>query len=100
MKSILKKKKISASDLTNPELLQIIYDPCRLAKDVLEHPGDKYVPDDDKMRNQRAFHESTAMHRLIIGGNQSGKTRAAAQEVRWWLLENHPHQETPTAPKI
>ena len=100
MKSILKKKKISALDLTNPEVLQIIYDPCRLAKEVLEHPGDKYVPDEHPMRRQESFHKSKAMHRLIIGGNQSGKTRAAAQELRWWLLENHPYQDTPPHPRI
>ena len=100
MKSILKKKKISASQLIDPEVLQVIYEPCRLANDVMNHPGKDYVPDDNKMRNQRAFHESTSMHRLIIGGNQSGKTRAAAQEVRWWLMENHPYQETPAAPQI
>ncbi len=100
MKSISKKKKISAFDLASPDILSVIHDPCRLALDVMNHPGKDYVPDDNKMRNQQSFHESTSMHRLIIGGNQSGKTRAAAQEIRWWLMGNHPYQETVSAPQI
>ena len=93
-------KSLKATDLATPEVLQAIFEPCRLAHEVLMHPGKDYVPDDNKERNQRSFHESTSMHRLILGGNQSGKTRAAAQEVRWWLLGNHPYQETPDAPQI
>ena len=91
---------ISISQLSRPEVLQAIYEPCRLVKDVMNHPGKDYVPDEHKMRRQKSFHASTSMHRLIIGGNQSGKTRASAQEIRWWLMENHPYQETPSAPQI
>ena len=91
---------IPASRLTEPELMQALYEPCRLLKEVVDHPGKDYVPDDSPDRNQRAFHESTQMHRMLLGGNQSGKSRAAAQEIAWWLLEKHPYQDTPRAPKI
>jgi hypothetical protein len=91
---------ILLSQLSKPDILQAIYEPCRLVNDVINHPGKDYVPDDHEMRRQKSFHESTCMHRLIIGGNQSGKTRAAAQEIRWWLMENHPYQETHPSPQI
>lgn len=52
------------------------------------------------MANQRAFHASTARTRLVFGGNQSGKSRCVAQEIKWWLEESHPYRETPLRPKI
>lgn len=37
---------------------------------------------------------------MLFGGNQSGKSRAAAQEIKWWLEGSHPHRKTPSQPKI
>lgn len=64
------------------------------------HPGDAYEPDNDPEGNQLAFHQSEAAIRLVFGGNQSGKSRAASQEVKWWVEESHPYLKTPIAPKI
>jgi hypothetical protein len=59
------------------------------------HGGKDYVPDDHPDRPQRGFHESTAMHRLLLGGNQSGKSLAAAHEIDWWARGTHPFREVP-----
>ena len=39
---------------------------------------------------QREFHENQYQRRLLIAGNQIGKTRALAAEVWWHALGNHP----------
>lgn len=98
------------------ELPELILDPHRLATDrhtlafVLpfveelhrrkNHPGDQYVPDDDREGNQLSFHQSNAPIRLLFGGNQSGKSRSASQEIKWWCEESHPYLITPKAPKL
>lgn len=64
------------------------------------HPGDQYIPDDNPLANQEGFHKSLARTRLLFGGNQSGKSRAAAQEIKWWLEGSHPYRTTPSQPKI
>ena len=89
-----------ASTLAQPEMLRLLFEPCRLWKEVQDHPGRKYVPDEHPTRNQRGFHESTAMHRMLLGGNQSGKSKAAAHEIKWWAEGNHPHQEVPEKSEI
>ena len=92
--------KIPLSVLTQVDILEAILPACQLYNEVDNHAGYKYVPDDNPRRNQRGFHESNTMHRILMGGNQSGKSRASAQEVMWWLTQTHPYQETPSAPKI
>lgn len=52
------------------------------------------------MAPQKQFHQSTARTRLLFGGNQSGKSRAASQEIKWWLEGSHPYRTTPSQPKI
>jgi len=59
-----------------------------------------YKPDRHEERNQYGFHTSRCSIRLLFGGNQSGKSRALAQEIAWWLTETHPYQETPKGPRI
>lgn len=74
-----------------------------IAKETLrrrKHPFFSYRPDDHKLRPQLAFHRSRQINRIVFGGNQSGKSRAVAQEIAWWLTESHPFQPTPVAPKI
>jgi hypothetical protein len=66
----------------------------------IEHPYYNFAPDDHPLRNQEGFFRSTAMTRLVFGGSQSGKSRSIAQEIAWWLCEDHPYQETPAAPRI
>jgi hypothetical protein len=66
----------------------------------LVHPFETYKPDNHADRPQLAFHQSPAMVRVAAGGNQSGKSRAVAQELAWWLSERHPYQDTPRAPRI
>ncbi len=66
-----------------------------------EHASQTYVPDDNPRRNQRAFHASSAWCRLLFGGNRSGKSRSAAQEIYWWTTNTHPHLEKlPNAARI
>jgi len=64
------------------------------------HPSKTYIPDDRPERNQLGFHKSIAWARLAFGGNRSGKSRSAAQEIFWWATESHPHQPTPKGPRI
>lgn len=73
---------------------------CREILRRRKHPYYEYKACDHPKRNQKAFHESEASIRLIFGGNQSGKSRAVAQEIAWWLCEDHPYQTTPKAPRI
>jgi hypothetical protein len=65
-----------------------------------EHPYFAWRPDVDPARPQKQFHQSKAMIRLLFGGNQSGKSRTAAQEIAWWLCEDHPYQETEPTPRV
>lgn len=74
-----------------------------VCKEVLRrkyHPGDLYKPDNNPEADQLGFHRSMARTRLLFGGNQSGKSRATAQEVKWWLEGSHPYRTTPEKPKI
>lgn len=48
--------------------------------------------------SQVKFHKSTAMGRLYIGGNRSGKTVGGATESVWRLLGRHPYQAVPPPP--
>ncbi len=47
---------------------------------------------------QYTFHSSTAIGRLFLGGNRSGKTVGGAVEAAWWLTGKHPFQQTPPPP--
>lgn len=64
------------------------------------HPLEHYTPDSDKRGDQLRFHKSERPIRLVLGGNQSGKSRCVAQEVAWWLHGCHPFQATPKAPRV
>ena len=66
----------------------------------LEHEGYQYVPDDSAKRNQLGFHKSDALIRLAFGGNQSGKSRTAAEEIKMWFEGSHKYLDIPKAPKI
>lgn len=84
----------------DPNTVGFIYAVCEEMKRRRNHPGDMYVPDDDPSGDQLSFHKSLKRVRILFGGNQSGKSRAVAQEIKWHLEESHPYQRTPKAPKI
>ena len=46
---------------------------------------------------QRLFHESQDLLRILIGGNQIGKTRVLAAECWFHALGEHPYRKTPSA---
>ncbi len=101
MKLLLPKLRIDVNKLANDRrTLAFLLPFCEELERRSKHPGDQYRPDDNKEGNQLAFHKSPARIRLVFGGNQSGKSRSAAQEVKWWVEESHPFLETPKAPKI
>lgn len=60
-----------------------------------ERKLESYVPMEG---DQDKFHKSQAPIRLILGGNQSGKTEAGAAEAVYHMLGQHPHRRitTPT----
>lgn len=47
---------------------------------------------------QIMFHQSTARHRLYIGGNRSGKTVGGCVEDIYWLRGENPHRRVPPPP--
>ena len=47
---------------------------------------------------QEAFHRDPARIKLLLGGNQVGKTVAAVTELLWRCLGTHPDLETPDPP--
>ena len=49
---------------------------------------------------QKAFHESTHQRRLLIAGNQIGKTRAVAAETWFHAIGKHPFREVVQAPVL
>lgn len=51
--------------------------------------GKPYVPH----RTQQEFHGSKKRHRLLIGGNRSGKTEAVSREAYWFATGTHPHRK-------
>jgi hypothetical protein len=84
----------------DPTTVGFITTICEELKRRQNHPGDRYIPDDDVEGDQLSFHKSKARVRLVFGGNQSGKSKCVAQEIKWWLEESHPYQRTPKSPKI
>jgi phage terminase large subunit-like protein len=46
----------------------------------------------DPLPHQEPFHHSQSVNRWMIGANRMGKTKACAQEVRWFALRDHPYR--------
>lgn len=70
------------------------FDPLELLEELRrrsEHEYHKYAPLDGQLE----FHKSTKYIKLLFGGNQSGKSRANAQEIAWRLTKEHPHKKVP-----
>ena len=49
---------------------------------------------------QEDFHRSTHQRRILIGGNQIGKTRALCAEAWWHASGRHPYRETAEVPNL
>lgn len=64
-----------------------------------KHASQTYNPLDNQPQ-QLAYHKDDAWCRLLFGGNRSGKSRGAAQEIYWFFSESHPYLTTPSAPRI
>jgi phage terminase large subunit-like protein len=47
---------------------------------------------------QEAFHGSSKIGRLLLGGNRAGKTVSGATESAFWLTGTHPFRSTPEPP--
>jgi phage terminase large subunit-like protein len=82
---------------TNPNL-QIAAEAALELERRSEHALYTHVPGDTPEWNQKSFHESTAIYRLLFGGNQSGKSRSAAYEITCWMRGIHPYREIPAPP--
>lgn len=66
-----------------------------LAKYRIEEPGVGGMSP-----GQRIFHASHEQRRLLVAGNQVGKTRALSAECWWHAMANHPFRVTKPAPNV
>jgi len=82
------------------ELIELILPYCQEYLSRQNHPSKQYTPDPNPDRNQLGFHQSQAAIRLAEGGNQSGKSRASAQEIFWVMDGSHPYMDTPPEPRL
>lgn len=82
------------------ESLLVVMRYLREIKRRREHPYYLFKPDRHPKRDQVGFFKSKSLIRLVYGGSQSGKSRTIAQEIAWWLCQEHPYQSTPAAPRI
>ena len=71
------------------------YEADGLSQYELEAPGVGGMSE-----GQRILHESKHQRRLLIAGNQVGKTRALAAETWWLALGRHPAREVYPAPNV
>jgi len=76
----------------NPEALDILNELTERSNSVFH----QYEP----QAGQTEFHRSLAYIRLLFGGNQSGKSRGAAQEAAYWFTHEHPHRPIPDRPCV
>jgi hypothetical protein len=83
------KKREFSQRMVDRKTVEMVLPICAEVLRRRAHPLYTYAPDDHAERNQLGFHQSTAMIRLVFGGNQSGKTRCVAQEVAMLLLGKH-----------
>jgi len=60
----------------NPETVQLVEELYRRST----HEVNKYVPDSSPGHDQLSYHKAKAQIRLLFGGNQSGKSHAAAYD--------------------
>lgn len=63
-----------------------------------EHPFTQYTPTNKEGHDQLSFHSCPVRYRLLFGGNQSGKSYAAAYEISCWLTGKHPYRTVPVSP--
>lgn len=64
----------------------------RVNRRFKRNPAMAYRPAPTALR----FHQSNAPFRWLLGGNRSGKSRSAAQEVLWYATGTHPYKTIKT----
>jgi hypothetical protein len=64
----------------------------RIHRRFKQNPAMAYRPAPTALR----FHQSNAAFRWLLGGNRSGKSRSAAQEVLWYATGTHPYKKINT----
>lgn len=91
-------KIINIANLSDNEIRELL--DVTLKKEEIENARriDSYKPHDGAWRGkpddgQMAFHKSGAKVRLLLGGNQSGKTTAGLIEAIWTALGIHPYRK-------
>lgn len=92
-------KAIRVEDLADDEFFYAAYPVLRAVDAAAHHPSFDYQPDSHAKRDQEAFHRSAKTFRVVLGGNQSGKTRCESFEAKYWLEGQHPYQTIPPGPK-
>lgn len=86
--------------IDNRPALDVLLPVLREIKRRKDHPYYAYKPDDNVDGNQLGFHKGTTLYRLLFGANRSGKSRAVAQEIVWYLTGEHPYQPVPKECRI
>lgn len=79
---------------SDPFILEVIDELNRRENHLIN----QYEPGNIPGWDQESFHKSLARHRLLFGGNRSGKSQSAAYEAACWLRGQSPYRTIPEPP--
>jgi phage terminase large subunit-like protein len=86
------------SDLKGPEAEARVRRILKLQAEKNRQMDNNPIAWHKPLGEQQRFHESSALHRLLTGGNRSGKTKSGAAELIFWLRGDSPYREIPKGP--